>query len=200
MSTSSVASPPPSPAAAGHHTPPAREPEGSAARWVIAGLSVFVCAAVAAVLFMSQPAGSLGAVPEPTLLAKINVALNASAGVLLVAGYGLIRTRRPRAHRAAMLGAFALSSTFLVTYLLHHAQVGSVPFRGEGWIRSIYFAILVPHILLAAGIVPLALLTLYRGWTNRLELHRRVARWTLPLWLYVSGSGVAVYLLLYSVS
>jgi putative membrane protein len=96
-----------------------------------------------------------------------------------------------------MLGAFAASSLFLVGYLAHHAQVGSVPYSGRGWVRSVFFAVLVPHIVFAAAIVPLALLTLYRGWSRRDDLHRKVARITLPLWMYVSVSGVAVYLMLY---
>ena len=96
-----------------------------------------------------------------------------------------------------MVTAFVLSSLFLVTYLLHHAQVGSVPFQHEGWIRGVYFAVLVPHVMLAVVIVPLALFTIYRGWTERIAEHRKIARWTLPLWLYVSVSGVAVYLMLY---
>ena len=96
-----------------------------------------------------------------------------------------------------MVTAFVLSSLFLVTYLIHHAQVGSVPFRHEGWIRGVYFAVLVPHVILAAAIVPLVLLTIYRGWTDRIEKHRQIARWTLHCWLYVSVSGVAVYLMLY---
>jgi len=96
-----------------------------------------------------------------------------------------------------MLSAFALSSVFLVTYLVHHAQVGSVKYQGEGVLRALYFALLVPHILLAAVVVPLALLTIYRGWTNRITLHRRIARVTLPVWLFVSVSGVIVYFMLY---
>src|SRR5690606_36366139 len=100
-------------------------------------------------------------------------------------------------HRASMVTAFGFSSVFLVTYLLHHAQAGSVRFTGEGWLRVVYLAILVPHILLAAVVVPLALFTIYRGWTNRVALHKKVARITLPIWLYVSVSGVVVYLMLY---
>ena len=96
-----------------------------------------------------------------------------------------------------MVGAFVLSSLFLVTYLLHHAQVGSVPFQKEGWIRGVYFAVLVPHVALAVVIVPLVLFTIHRGWTKRIAKHREIARWTLPLWLYVSVSGVTVYLMLY---
>lgn len=86
---------------------------------------------------------------------------------------------------------------FLVTYLIHHAQVGSVPFQGKGAIRVVYFSLLIPHIVLSAAVVPMALLTIYRGWTNRVALHRKIARITLPIWLFVSGSGVAVYFMLY---
>lgn len=96
-----------------------------------------------------------------------------------------------------MVAAFAMSSLFLVTYLLHHAQVGSVKFQGQGWVRTLYFGLLIPHVLLAAVIVPLALFTLYRGWTGRIARHRAIARYTLPLWLYVSVSGVLVYWMLY---
>jgi putative membrane protein len=96
-----------------------------------------------------------------------------------------------------MLTAFGLSSVFLVSYLVHHARVGSVPFAGAGVLKAVYFAILFPHIVLAAMIVPLALFTIYRGWTGNYRAHRRVARWTFPIWLYVSLSGVAIYYLLY---
>lgn len=170
-----------------------RAEEPPRARWVVAGLTLFVIAAVVLTLYARPTAGG-GA---PTGLATVNAALNAGAAAALLAGFGFIRRRDVRAHRASMLTAFSLSSLFLVTYLLHHATAGSVPFRGTGWVRVLYFAILVPHVVLAAGIVPLALLTLYRGWTGRVESHRKIARWTLPLWLYVSGSGVAVYLMLY---
>jgi uncharacterized membrane protein YozB (DUF420 family) len=118
-------------------------------------------------------------------------------GLLLLAGFGFVRQRRLTAHRACMLAAFGLSSVFLVSYLIHHGQVGSVPFRGQGWLRTVYFSLLIPHIVLAAAILPLALFTIYRGWTARIDLHRKVARWTLPVWLFVSFSGVAVYLMLY---
>ena len=96
-----------------------------------------------------------------------------------------------------MLTAFGLSSAFLVSYVLHHARVGSVPFRGEGMLRAIYFTILLPHIVLAGVIVPLALFTLYRGWVGNIVAHRRIARVTFPLWLFVSASGVTVYFMLY---
>jgi putative membrane protein len=168
--------------------------DSKSAKQVIYGLSVFVSLAVAAVIYLvpQVPVGR-----EPSVLATANAALNATAGCLLVAGLVFIKRRQIEAHRRAMVAAFVTSSVFLVTYLLHHAQVGSVPFRGEGLVRTVYFGLLIPHIILAAVIVPLALFTIYRGWTGRIELHRRVARITLPLWLYVSVSGVAIYGMLY---
>lgn len=161
---------------------------------VVMGLSFFVFAAVAASLYLvpSTPS-NVG----PTPLATLNACLNGAAAVGLVLGYVYVRQRRLRAHRTAMLFAFGASSLFLVTYLLHHAQVGSVPFQQQGFIRRVYFALLIPHIVLAAVVVPLALLTIYRGWTNRVERHRAIARITLPIWLFVSVSGVLVYWMLY---
>ena len=168
--------------------------DSKSAKQIIYGLSVFVTLAVAGVIYLvpQVPAGR-----EPSGLATLNAALNATSACLLVVGFLFIRRRQVQAHRRAMVAAFVISSLFLVTYLLHHAQVGSVPFRGEGLVRIIYFTLLIPHILLAAIIVPLALFTIYRGWTGRIELHRRIARITLPLWLYVSVSGVAIYGMLY---
>ncbi|MCZ6563649.1 MAG: DUF420 domain-containing protein [Deltaproteobacteria bacterium] len=96
-----------------------------------------------------------------------------------------------------MLSAFATSTLFLVSYLTYHYQVGSVPFEGRGWVRSLYFSVLIPHTILAAAIVPLVLVTLVRALRGRFERHMRIARWTLPLWLYVSVTGVAVYGMLY---
>jgi uncharacterized membrane protein YozB (DUF420 family) len=162
---------------------------------VIGGLSVAVFAAVVAVLY-GMP-GREEVPGTPGALATVNAVLNGGAACLLLIGYAFIRRRNIKAHRTCMVTAFVLSSLFLVTYLLHHAQVGSVPFQHQGWIRSVYFAVLVPHVALAAAIVPLALLTIYRGLTDRIVKHRRIARWTLPLWLYVSVSGVAVYFMLY---
>ena len=168
--------------------------EPRAARVAIIALSTLVVLAVAVVLELWPK----GAAPEnPLLLPTLNASLNAVASVCLLLGYAHIRRKNVSAHRACMLGAFGASSLFLVTYLMHHAQVGSVPFRGTGLVRWIYLAILIPHIVLAAGIVPLALLTLYRGYTGRVTSHRKIARYTLPLWLYVSVSGVIVYAMLY---
>lgn len=163
-------------------------------RWIIFALSLSVVLAVLAVMALA-PAGAASA--QPSLLAKVNVALNASAGLCLLAGLACVRAGHVVWHRRCMLTAFGLSSAFLVSYVLHHARVGSVPFRGEGLWRPLYFSVLVPHIVLAGVIVPLALFTLYRGWTGKVAAHRRVARVTFPLWLFVSASGVAVYAMLY---
>lgn len=170
--------------------------ESPTARRVIAGLSVFVFVAVAAVLyaFPRRAAPSLG---EPDTLATVNAALNGGAAVCLLFGYAFIKQKRIFLHRVAMSTAFVLSSVFLVTYLLHHARVGSVAFAGHGWVRAAYFAVLVPHVVLAAVIVPLALVTLRRGLRRDVERHRSIARRTLPLWLYVSVSGVLLYWMLY---
>lgn len=170
--------------------------EGTRVRVAIALLSLFVVLAVTLVMRV-QPTGAVSA-GGPSLLAQINVGLNAGAGVFLALGYVFIQRRKIQQHRFCMLTAFGLSSAFLVTYLLHHAQVGSVPYRGQGWLRPLYYSILLPHVLLAAVIVPLALFTVYRAWTGNVPGHRRVARVTLPLWLFVSVSGVIVFALLYA--
>lgn len=130
-------------------------------------------------------------------LPALNASLNAASGVLLITGYLLIRNRRIAAHKACMLGAFALSTLFLISYVVYHAQVGSVPFTRSGWIRPLYFAILIPHVILAAAVPPLAIVTIARAWRGRFEAHRRLARITLPIWLYVSVTGVIVYWMLY---
>lgn len=127
----------------------------------------------------------------------LNAGLNALSGLLLLMGYSCIRHRRVRGHWACMVGAFGVSTMFLVSYSLYHAQVGTTRFAGEGWVRAVYLAILLSHTLLAALIVPLAVAVLGLALRRRFEKHRRWARWTLPLWLYVSASGVAVYLMLY---
>jgi putative membrane protein len=130
-------------------------------------------------------------------LPAINASLNALSGVLLVVGYGLIRARRIDVHRRVMLAAFATSSLFLVCYVVYHAQVGSVRFTRQGFVRPLYFTILVTHVTLAAAVLPLAIVTLSRGLKARFDRHRTIARWTLPIWLYVSVTGVLVYVLLY---
>lgn len=130
-------------------------------------------------------------------LPAVNATLNALSGVLLLVGYLLIRARRIEPHRRCMLAAFATSSLFLVCYLVYHYEVGSVPFTRQGIVRPIYFSILITHVILAAAVLPLALVTLSRGLQARYAKHRAIARWTLPIWLYVSVTGVLVYVLLY---
>ena len=130
-------------------------------------------------------------------LPSLNAALNTTSAVLLLAGWLLIRSGRRDAHRRTMIAAFASSTLFLVCYLVYHAQVGSVRFTGQGPVRTLYFALLLSHTVLAAAIVPLVLVTLSRGLRGRFEAHRQLARYTLPLWLWVSVSGVAVYWMLY---
>ena len=130
-------------------------------------------------------------------LPAVNAALNATAAVLLVIGYFLIRRGRIDHHRRMMLAAFATSALFLVSYLVYHANTGSRPFPGQGAIRIFYFTILISHIVLAAAILPMALITLNRGLRAQFDRHVPIARWTLPIWLYVSVTGVIVYLMLY---
>jgi uncharacterized membrane protein YozB (DUF420 family) len=132
-----------------------------------------------------------------TDLPAVNATLNAIAAVLLAAGYVLIRSGRREMHRKVMLAAFATSTVFLASYLVYHAQVGSVRFTRQGIVRPIYFTILFTHVVLAAAVLPLALITLSRGLKGRFARHRAIARWTLPIWLYVSVTGVLVYVLLY---
>ena len=132
-----------------------------------------------------------------TDLPALNAALNASSTVLLVTGYLFIRRGDRRKHKACMIAALVMSALFLTSYVIYHAQVGSVPFKRTGWIRTVYFAVLIPHVILAAAIVPPILITVSRGLSAKYDKHRRIARWTLPLWLYVSVTGVIVYLMLY---
>jgi putative membrane protein len=132
-----------------------------------------------------------------TELPTVNAVLNATSAVFLIAGYCFIRAKNRDAHRACMLGAFTSSTLFLISYLVYHFQVGSVPFRGQGAIRVVYFAILVTHTILATTVVPLSLITLIRAVRSKFDAHRRIARWTLPIWLYVSVTGVVVYWMLY---
>ena len=130
-------------------------------------------------------------------LPAINASLNALSGVLLLIGYALIRARKIELHRRFMIAAFAASSLFLVCYVVYHAQVGSVRFTRQGFVRPLYFTILITHVTLAAVVLPLAIVTLSRGLAARYAVHRKIARWTFPIWLYVSVTGVLVYVLLY---
>jgi uncharacterized membrane protein YozB (DUF420 family) len=130
-------------------------------------------------------------------LPAVNAALNSLSAILLVGGYLFIKSRNIKAHKACMLSAFGSSMLFLASYLVYHYQVGSVPFKGQGGIRLVYFTILLTHTILATTVVPLALVTLFRAFKERFDTHRRIARWTFPIWLYVSVTGVIVYWMLY---
>jgi putative membrane protein len=130
-------------------------------------------------------------------LPTLNAVLNATSSVLLFLGWTAIRRRHVDTHRRFMLGACASSLLFLVSYVVYHAWAGSKPFPGQGPVRLIYFVILLTHVVLAAGIVPLALVTLGRGLRRDDAAHRRIARWTLPVWAYVSITGVVIYVMLY---
>jgi len=130
-------------------------------------------------------------------LPTLNAALNGTSAVLLALGYLFIRRKKVDLHKACMVSAFVTSTLFLVSYLFYHYHAGSKAFPGEGWTRPVYFAILISHVMLATVTLPLAIVTLARGLRGRFEKHRRIARWALPIWLYVSVTGVVVYLMLY---
>jgi uncharacterized membrane protein YozB (DUF420 family) len=130
-------------------------------------------------------------------LPALNATLNGAAAILLALGYAFIRNRRRTAHKWCMLGALLVSALFLTSYVIYHANVGSKPFAGTGAIRYVYFAILITHVVLAAAIVPLVVMTVWRALSGRFAEHRRIARITWPLWMYVSVTGVVIYLMLY---
>lgn len=132
-----------------------------------------------------------------SILPHLNAFLNATSGVLLIAGFFFIRQRKVTAHLATMITALVVSTLFLISYVAYHYTYGSVRFTGQGVVRPVYFTILITHVVLAAAIVPLVLLTLRRALRGEYRRHQRIARWTLPLWLYVSVTGVIIYLMLY---
>ncbi len=133
------------------------------------------------------------AIPLPA----VNAALNLASALLLLSGYRFIRAQKIAAHRWSMTGAFIASILFLISYLAYHQAAGSVGYSGEGWMRKLYFTILISHSILAAVIVPMAVTTIYFAWRGRFESHKKLARWTLPVWLYVSVTGVVIYRMLY---
>lgn len=140
--------------------------------------------------------------PDLSLFPALNATLNGASAILITTGRALIRSNRRekvRLHRACMIVAVATSSLFLISYLYYHAHVGSMRFPGHGWVRPVYFALLISHTLLAATVVPLVLLSLTAALRGRFERHRRIARWTYPIWLYVSVTGVVVYIMLYRI-
>jgi uncharacterized membrane protein YozB (DUF420 family) len=129
--------------------------------------------------------------------AALNATLNGTSAALLTCGYAAIRARKIVVHKTFMISAFVTSTAFLISYLAYHYRVGHVAFQGQGWIRPVYFTLLLTHTILAAVIVPMIIITLRRAWLERFDKHRLIARWTLPLWLYVSVTGVIVYLMVY---
>ena len=130
-------------------------------------------------------------------LPALNAGLNALSGSLLGVGYAMIRRGRVRAHKAFMVAAVGVSTLFLASYVVYHYHAGSTRFPGTGWVRTLYLVILVTHAVLAAAVVPLAAVTLVRAWREEFAAHRRIARWTLPIWFYVSVTGVIIYVMLY---
>jgi uncharacterized membrane protein YozB (DUF420 family) len=129
----------------------------------------------------------------------LNATLNGASAVLIAIGIGLIRRGRQAAHKRFMIAAVVTSTLFLISYLWYHAHVGSVRFQGHGWPRPVYFAILLSHTLLAAAVVPLVIVTLNRALRGRYERHKASARWTYPVWMYVSVTGVVIYIMLYQI-
>ena len=173
----------------------ARTPDDRSALVVIGVVSLAVVLVVGYLLLGHRAAP--GTRPFVAALPLLNACLNATSAALLTAGWLFIRRKQVTAHKTCMVSALAVSSLFLVSYVTYHSLAGSRPFGGTGWIRLVYFPMLVSHIVLAAAIVPLALTTLYRALQGNFARHMRIARWTLPIWLYVSVTGVLVYWMLY---
>ena len=162
---------------------------------VIGVLSLVIVLVVGFLLLGHTP--GQGGRADVAALPALNALLNGASAVLLTSGWLAIRRRRIAAHRACMLGAFSVSVLFLISYVVYHALAGSRAFTGQGWIRPVYFAVLLTHVVLAAAMVPFVLTTLYRALSADFTRHARLARLTLPVWLYVSVTGVVVYLILY---
>ena len=165
------------------------------AAFTVIGILTMVVVGLVGVLMTggSRPSSTF----DVAALPLVNACLNTLSAGLLTAGFLFIRRRRIVAHVACMLGAFVVSTLFLLSYVTYHYHAGSRPFGGQGWIRIVYFTLLITHVVLATTIVPLALTTIYRAVRGTFDRHVRIARWTLPLWLYVSITGVLVYWLLY---
>ena len=160
---------------------------------VILILSVIVPLVVAALLLFPDAVNLDLGIDRGTLPA-FHAILNGTTAFLLILGLYFIRTRKRNAHRTAMLSAFSLSAIFLVSYVLSKLNADPIPFGGEGWVRSLYFFVLISHILLSIPVLPLAMFAIYRGLTSQNRLHRKIVRWTFPIWLYVAVTGVLVYL------
>jgi putative membrane protein len=169
--------------------------EDRSALVVIGGVSLAVVLVVGYLLLGHKPQPGAGALVAS--LPLLNACLNATSAALLSAGWLFIRRKRVTAHKTCMVSALVVSILFLVSYVSYHSLAGSRPFAGVGWIRLVYYPLLLSHIVLAAVIVPLALTTVYRALQGNFARHVRIARWTLPIWLYVSVTGVLVYWMLY---
>lgn len=165
-------------------------------RWAVGVIALVSLAVIGLVAFLALRPDRPSAAGA-SVLPAVNATLNGVAAVLLTTGWISIRRRNVAAHRACMLSAFGASALFLVSYVAYHAQAPAVPFTRQGWIRPVYFFVLITHIVLAAAIVPLALATIYRALRSELWRHRRLGRVALPIWLYVSVTGVLVYWMLY---
>jgi putative membrane protein len=160
--------------------------------WVVYSLTAVVCGLVVVLITFRQVLVIEGLDVGP--LPAFHAILNGSCAVLLVMGVAFIRRGRVRAHRATMVGAFTLSAVFLISYVIYHSQSPGAHFGGEGWVRPLYFTILISHIALAPVVLPLALYTVVRAFRGEFSRHRRIARWTFPVWLYVAVTGVMVYI------
>ncbi|MCS6917038.1 MAG: DUF420 domain-containing protein [Chitinophagales bacterium] len=168
--------------------------KGKGAIYLIVAVSVLIPLVVVLLIYLKPAGVDLGF--DVRLLPALNATLNSLTTVLLIAGYMLIRRGKQRLHQYCMITAVVLSAAFLVSYVIYHWMTEPTPFGGTGWIRPVYYFILITHIVLAAVIVPLVLFTLLRAVQERFDRHRRIARITLPLWLYVTITGVLVYLML----
>ena len=162
------------------------------ATYIIATLSIVVPIVVAILMLLPDT----GAAESVRSLPLFHATLNALTAVALITGFFFIKNGKMINHRFCMISAFVLSSVFLVSYIIYHYNTGHTSFGGEGIIRPIYFTLLISHIILATAILPMALLSMYRGLTNQIIKHRSIAKWTFPIWLYVAISGVLVYLLM----
>lgn len=163
-------------------------------RNLIIGISIAVPLVVVVLFLIPPPEAELGI--DMTIFPLFHAVLNSITSLLLIAGFVFIKKKQIDRHRYVMLGAFVLSAIFLVSYVVYHTFTTSTPYGGEGFIRYIYFFILITHIILAAVILPFILFTFYRALTGKIEAHRKIARWTFPVWLYVTVTGVIVYLMI----
>ena len=162
--------------------------------WAIGIVSLAIPLVVLILFYLKPPSVQLGF--DLKILPAFNASLNFSTAILLLSGFYFIKNKKIRSHRLCMITAFCLSALFLISYVTYHALTEPTSYGGQGTMRTVYFFILISHIVLAAVIVPLVLITLVRGLQEKFDRHRRIARWTFPLWLYVAVTGVVVYLML----